>query len=532
MHLSARHHQLLVDLSTSSATHLEGLLRSWGGRKAGRGVFTFPLTADFLDRLCPLASSISSEVLERWELPLTFPLRHIGQDDHPLWPRLMKHQRDAVDFLVSTPHRGSLLALAPGLGKTLVAWVAGDLLDLRPILIVTTPTLLRTWERERLRWFPDAPPPEVCRGCSPSLRSESVITTYETLVTSPRGGTWQIRPGYSRDWGLVIVDESIMVKNRSSRRRQAVGQVTSRASRVWLLSGAPVSRFYDDLFSQLSLLLPDVFTSYWRFVNETCIVQETVWGTSIIGNRPDIDLSHRYRDLMFIRNQEDVVDLPEMLFETRHLQLTPQQARAYDEMMTEFETTVDDQLIRATSRMAQISRGLQIVSCLPNGDSCKLDAVEELLDEGYPLPMIVWVHFKHTGESLYRRLSRRKGLSVRLVTGDTEGRDEAIVDYLNGRVDVLILSLGVGKFGLTLTNTRTVVYVDKGFNFDDYQQSLFRVKRIGLTHSPVVVSLHVPGTIDDELVVNNLITKSYAALTGNLRDLLRGLGCTWELTPG
>lgn len=488
----------------------------FGARKTRDG-YTVPLLAANLDYLASLPGVNLPEELESLRQAGS-PRRDVGQEAHPLWDKLMPHQRRGVDFLVSSPHRGSLLAFAPGLGKTLTAGVSAELIQANRVLWVTTPTLVQTTLREFHRWFPQKRD-EVGVFWDRWPGTPMVITTYDRLSSRRSRG---IKPEVRQPWDLVVLDESILVKSRDTRRHQSARQVCSLARRVWALSGAPVSRFYDDLFGQFSLLLPDVFTSYWKFATNVCLLQETVWGTQIIGNRP-IDIKARFRDLMYVVSHDDAVNLPPFIFETRHLQLTPAQDRAYREMMKTFETVVGDQTLSAESRLGQIVRALQICSALPTGESCKLDAVEELLDTGYPLPMVVWVHFRQTGEALYQRLSRR-GLRIALVTGETEDRDSILSSYLSGEVDILILSLGVGKFGLTLTNTRTVVYVDKGFRFDDYQQSLFRTRRLGLTHSPVVVSLHVPGTIDDELVVNNLIQKSYGAVTGNLRDLLRGLG--------
>ena len=66
----------------------------------------------------------------------------------------------------------------------------------------------------------------------------------------------------------------------------------------------------------------------------------------------------------------------------------------------------------------------------------------------------------------------------------------------------------------------------KTWNADDYHQSLRRVRRIGLTHRPVVVTLRAPRTVD-QLVEMNLSGKveSIARVTNaNLKELIAGLG--------
>jgi SNF2 family DNA or RNA helicase len=113
------------------------------------------------------------------------------------------------------------------------------------------------------------------------------------------------------------------------------------------------------------------------------------------------------------------------------------------------------------------------------------------------------------------------------VDGATTGpaRDAAIEGYKAGTVDALVISMGVGKYGHTLTNTRTIFYVDKTWAADDYYQSLHRVRRIGLKHSPVVVTIRAPGTVDD-LIEDNLEGKlgGISRLTrSDLATLLAGL---------
>jgi hypothetical protein len=119
--------------------------------------------------------------------------------------------------------------------------------------------------------------------------------------------------------------------------------------------------------------------------------------------------------------------------------------------------------------------------------------------------------------------------TVRIATGAQKNADveDAIETYKAGKTDVLILSLGIGKYGHTLINTRSCIYVDRTFDGDAYYQSLHRIKRFGLGHSPQVVTLRHPGTVEEFEVENNLAGKmeTVSLVTeANLAELLRSLG--------
>jgi len=145
----------------------------------------------------------------------------------------------------------------------------------------------------------------------------------------------------------------------------------------------------------------------------------------------------------------------------------------------------------------------------------------------------VWVNYVPTGQSYEAWIAKElPGLSVKFVHGDAttqkkkDERDETLQSFKDGDLDVLILQYEVGKFGHTFTKTRTVYYADRSWNSDSIIQSLRRVRRIGLTHSPVLIVPRAPGTIDDlvELVLEGKLRSIAEVSQADLVELLRSLG--------
>lgn len=442
---------------------------------------------------------------------------------HPSWNTLLEYQKDAVTFLTKT---SGLLALDPGLGKSAVSVVASELIEAKKVLVVSPLSLLYTWEREYQKWSRNQLPTLCYRDKSLSPLEEGwTIVNYDLLARSPHL--------FWSKWDVIILDESVMVKNRKTRRFKQLKTIVSRAERVWELSGSPVTKAVDDLWSQFHLLFPRDYTSYWRFAQAYCIIEDTPWGKNIVSSKP-YSFPEEFQDIMMVKSQRDVLDLPETLYETIDIDLLPPQEKMYRDILKKFLIELSSgEILPIQSKVAQLTRLLQVSSSTTNIDpgtniSAKHQTLLELLEIQYiQKPGIFWVYWKASAGALYHLLLN-KGYSVQLITGDTpqEDRDKFLQQYKKGKIDYIILSLAVGKYGLTLTNTKTVVYVDKTFSMDDYIQSLHRVKRLGLDHTVLVVSLHARHTVDS-LVEENLAGKSFDLArisNADLVELLRSLG--------
>jgi len=428
---------------------------------------------------------------------------------------LFPFQIDAVDHLVSSPLPGNLLSLSPGLGKSAVALKAAFLLEFRRVLIVCPRSLVKTWQRESLRWLNR----EISDCYSSEPEGDWVVTTYETL----RG---QYRDSYfSKDWDLLVVDESSRLISRKTLgwkvfrdfRRKHLGK-------MWALSGTPVRHFVDDLWGQFSLLFPEAFRSYWRFVSLFCDTDTTIWGTRILGSKAGIDFQGLFKDILYVVNSKDVLNLPEASIETLEVPLSFRQNTAYQEMLSTFMTSLESGDIEAKSRLSQMLRLLQITSSLATlsdieVDSSKHDALCELIsEEMIDYPVLIWAHWREGAEQLKIRLEEL-GESPLILLGGHESPDSVVESFKSGDSRILIMSPGVGKYGLTLTNIKTMIYLDKTFDMEAYIQTMYRFKRIGLEHSVRVISLVSPGTID-ELVSDNLATKAFDIHKISNEDLL------------
>lgn len=503
---------------------------------------------------------------------------------HPAWDELKDYQQLAVMAMVVRAMHGQMLLLSPGLGKTPVSIVAGDLfLEFKPgsgrICVVAPLTLVPNWMREitgtqivnplmgqkQIQWSND-PRYEIAHGSvpTPDRSVRWTLTNYETpmeRLKHPTTGrvtaTGNLNPEWDLNWALTIYDETVMLKNRKSKRTTSHATLARASDKIIECSGSPTTHDNSDAWAQFTMMEPDYFTSFWRFAGESCVVTESTWSKyNIEGSRHDFHMRDEYPELIFARNQEDVFDeLPENIHVDVELPLTRLQQKAHDDVMDlwihELETNADKR-VEVTAVIAMLTRLQQITSNLYNlettgqtwpDESSKADFVLEDLTRGdIEWPCLIWTHHRPGAQALLNRLRKRAadkkngdalyGKRIEMVVGGMKKKaDELISAYKAGEVDALILGIGVGKYGHTLANSKTIYIYDKTWDSDAWFQMLHRYGGAravlsGFMHRPVVKTLRCRNTVDD-FVELNLAGKlpGMADWTGaNLAKILRSLG--------
>lgn len=452
------------------------------------------------------------------------------------WNNLYEFQKKEAWKLFNSNYPGHLLAIEPRLGKSIISIVTADLLNYENVLIISPRLLLRQWLREIREWTNRSP--ELCWG--EDARPGWCVTTYESFSYGAKRVKRSLIPGkrtksFQRyHWDLMIVDESVKIKSRDTVAFKSLFLLRkNNVDKVWELSGVPEAHNVSDLWTQFRLIWPDAFTSFNKFVERFCLTEDTPWGTTIVGSRLGMDFRYLFSDLMFTVTLEDTngeVSLTELSFINLEVDMLPTQSKLYHEMLDTFIASVEhDTSVIASTKMSQLIRLQQILSCPANlgpsfpMESGKIDAVIECV-EFYEKPVLIWTHWRR-GATILCTLLRGAGHKVGFVIGGESNADEYIRMFQDGELDVLILSIDMGQYGLPLHNARTVVYMDKTYEMETYVQSLYRVKQMNPDHQPNVVSISVPGTVD-ELLVDNLTTKAVDLhhLTGvELASLLRSL---------
>lgn len=193
--------------------------------------------------------------------------------------------------------------------------------ELRPVLILCPATMKGTWERELIKWLPDTGDtievlsgteaydttasvivanydilfkrwrkPEddvlqklafetctwdgiVVRGCCSDRKDPASAShgpdcparkALASAVTPPAGWSDSLAPK------LLIVDECQALKDRKTKRAKAAKKLADSAEAVIGLTGTPILNRPVEIYSQLEIINPKIFPSWYGFVKRYC----------------------------------------------------------------------------------------------------------------------------------------------------------------------------------------------------------------------------------------------------------------------
>lgn len=430
--------------------------------------------------------------------PTSFDGQETWQAESPLF----NYQADAVRFLKSRDR--AMLSLSPGLGKTLTSAYAANMRRFRNVLAVVPASLLYYWKSELEKWSEHlamTPRIQIWHRKIESFDSlgfELREWDQRWIVTNPETVAKHLSRFFEFSFDCLIGDESIMYKHRNSQRSQAMKSLAKSIPTVWFLTGAPATRYLDDMWHQFHILKPKGYRSYWRFTRKYCIVDDDDWGSKVVANRTNGEelVKKNFADIYFARSQDEVADIPDWIFEDVDVPMLPAQERAYQklqgQLMIDLEGLGDDTVLTVSNHLALMIRSIQLASnpllVGAVNSSGKWSSLSDLM-EIYPGPYIIWINFIETGKQIQEILNKKKYRTA-LANGSTKMADrQQMVDaFQRGETDAIILNNQVGKFGFTLTKARTAIFVERGYD-DSYFQCLHRNRRIGTTQSPIIVNM-------------------------------------------
>ena len=137
---------------------------------------------------------------------------------------------------------------------------------------------------------------------------------------------------------LMAVDESTTIKNPAAKRTKNIISLGKQAKYRRIMTGSPITKNPLDLYSQCEFLDPWLldFTSYYAFRNRYAEMKTMhLRGRSIqvVSEFKNLgELSETVKTFSERVLKEDCLDLPPKVFIKRHVSLTPDQKKIYEQM--------------------------------------------------------------------------------------------------------------------------------------------------------------------------------------------------------
>lgn len=458
-----------------------------------------------------------------------------GSHSYKLYP----YQRVDTEFI--TIGRRVLIANPPGLGKTGVAIRSLQIMDKKgeqpyPALIVCPNSLKFTvWEDGFKQWAPDVKV-QVVDGSAvkrrkqletdaqvfimnwESIRLHSRVTGYGSIALTESDR--ELKELNKLELGTVIFDEAHKLKDPTTRQTRSAWAVAHQARNRIALTGTPVADHIGDLWGILHAIEPEWFPSRTKFLDRYAQISLNYFGgAEVVGIKDDNrqELFSIIDPLMRrVPKQAALPQLPPKLpVQYRHTPMSPKQQKAYNQMRDTMLAQLNEILV-APSPLSKLTRLLQFASAsaelsevkvrtvkksvldpdtmqqhqvlveeeyqdvLLTDPSAKVDDLIDLLEEMGDEPLVVGAVSRQLIELAAKRLEKHK-IPHGLVTGAQSPLDRqmAVQDFQEGRSRVILLTLGAGAEGLTLTRANTMLFMQRSYSQIQNEQAEDRVHRIG-----------------------------------------------------
>ena len=312
---------------------------------------------------------------------------------------------------------------------------------------------------------------------------------------------------------LIIADEATHYKNTQSKRWKILNSLIKPNTWLWMMTGTPAAQSPVDAYGLAKLINPKAVPRFAGAFREMVmrkvtqfkwVPKETATTTVYDALQPAIRFT-----------KEQCLDLPEMTYVKREVELTPQQKKYYKILKTQMLAVAAGEEISAANAAVAMNKLLQI-SCgavySDSGETVEFDVknrykvLSEVIAESSQ-KVLIFVPFKHVIGILSEKLTR-DGISSEIINGSVSAsKRTAIFSRFQTTPEprVLIIQPQAAAHGVTLTAANTIVWWGPVPSLETYAQANARVHRSGQNHPCTVVQLQ--GSAVEQRVYNLLDQK-------------------------
>lgn len=317
---------------------------------------------------------------------------------------------------------------------------------------------------------------------------------------------------------MMVVDESTSIKNIKSARTKEAIRLGRMCDYRRVLTGTPITQSPLDLYAQCEFLSTGLlgFRNFTAFRAHYAQMITMTMGTrsfpKIVGYRNLDQLTQSLLSFSSRILKSECLDLPEKLYEVRHVELSPEQRNAYDTLKSQALIQFDQGLLTSTSALTTINK-LQQICCghVAIDDRTRVDipsnrvnVLLEILESLGDQKVIIWCAFQRDVELVYDAVCGRGDLGyAHHYYGKTTDKERAVAldDFLTDpSCHFFIGTAATGGKSLTLTVASYVIYYSNSYSLEDRLQSEDRPHRIGQTKNVTYIDLVTPGTVEERIL--------------------------------
>jgi SNF2 family DNA or RNA helicase len=256
------------------------------------------------------------------------------------------------------------------------------------------------------------------------------------------------------------------------------------------------------------------------------------------------------KDVFSVR-KEDCLDLPPKVYEKIYVDMSPEQAKIYDDLRVTLLAEYDGKEVSVankvalTTRLMQVAGGFfpyareaveivggvrfaklvgeaQAIGEVNTKMRAILDDLEEMDDSRQ---VIIWAHFVAELKLIQHALSEA-GYTCRLYYGGTpeNERKKIIEEFKTNTFRIFVGNAATAGFGLNFQNATIQYYFSNTFRTEDRLQAEDRSHRIGVKQTVLYKDILAKGTIDERVYENIAVGK-------DLNEYFKGVSIRELLAP-
>jgi SNF2 family DNA or RNA helicase len=450
----------------------------------------------------------NNQVLVRWGIDESRVLRNLnvrnvpspilGQYDWTGRYPPFEHQKTTASFL--TMHKRAFCFNEQGTGKTGAAIWASDFLmregAVKRVLIISPVSIMYSAWHADLFNFAMHRSVSVAHGSR--VKRQKILAENSDYVVINYDGVEIVQEEIKNGgFDLIIVDEATHYKNAQSRRWKVLNNLLTPDTWLWMMTGTPAAQSPLDAYGLAKLINPKQVPRFFGAFREMLMYKVTKFKWVPKDTAIDTVFNALQPAIRFTKKQ--CLDLPEMTYTKREVELTPQQRKYYETLRKEMLAVADGEMISAANAAVNMNKLLQI-ACgavyTDSGETIEFDiknrykVLREVIDESSQ-KVLIFVPFKHVIDILSEKLTK-DGITSAIIRGDVNvNKRTEIFKQFQTQDDprVLIIQPQAAAHGVTLTAANTIVWWGPVSSLETYAQANARVHRSGQKHPCTVVQL-------------------------------------------
>ena len=314
-------------------------------------------------------------------------------------------------------------------------------------------------------------------------------------------------------YDMVVIDELSSFKNHRSQRFKWLRKVRPFVKRWVGLTGTPTSNGLMELWSEVGIL--DGGQRLGRFIGR---YREAFFKPAAMNPvtgvvfkyvpRPGAEeqIYQRISDITISMKGLDYLDLPECIFVTHEVEMSPAERRLYDQLRTDLIIPTEDGDIDAANAASLCNKLLQMSNGAVYDEnnearfihSRKLEMLEDLIESANGQPVLVSYWFRHDRTRIKDHL-KNAGYD------DSQVRDlkssEDIKDWNDGKIPVALIHPASAGHGLNIqSGGHIMIWFGLTWSLELYQQANARLWRQGQRKTVTIHHIVTKDTVDADVL--------------------------------